>query len=94
MITNEQAPVDDNLISKISNNYEVNDFYTLYYNWCKEPQNRYNDFTAFRNYLTSIISNVISNFEYIDSTMIKDSDETEQQLFDSLMKFKSEKKAL
>lgn len=92
VITNEQAPVDDNLISKISNNYEVNDFYTLYYNWCKEPQNRYNDFTAFRNYLTSIISNVISNFEYIDSTMIKDSDETEQQLFDSLMKFKSEKR--
>lgn len=92
VITNEQDPVDDNLISKISNNYEVNDFYTLYYNWCKEPQNRYNDFTAFRNYLTSIISNVISNFEYIDSTIIKDSDETEQQLFDSLMKFKSEKR--
>ena len=92
VITNEQAPVDANLISKLSNNYEVNDFYTLYYNWCKEPQNRYNDFPSFRNYLTGIISNVISNFEYIDSTIIKDYDENEQQLFDTLMKFKSEKR--
>lgn len=92
VITNEQAPVDANLISKLSSNYEVNDFYTLYYNWCKEPQNRYNDFPSFRNYLTSMISNVISNFEYIDSTIIKDYDENEQQLFDTLMKFKSEKR--
>lgn len=92
VITNEQAPVDANLISKLSSNYEVNDFYTLYYNWCKEPQNRYNDFPSFRNYLTGIISNVISNFEYIDSTIIKDYDENEQQLFDTLMKFKSEKR--
>lgn len=92
VITNEQAPVDANLISKLSNNYEVNDFYTLYYNWCKEPQNRYNDFPSFRNYLTGIISNVISNFEYIDSTIIKDYDKNEQQLFDTLMKFKSEKR--
>ena len=92
VITNEQAPVDANLISKLSSNYEVNDFYTLYYNWCKEPQNRYNDFPSFRNYLTGMISNVISNFEYIDSTIIKDYDENEQQLFDTLMKFKSEKR--
>lgn len=92
VITNEQAPVDANLISKLSSNYEVNDFYTLYYNWCKVPQNRYNDFPSFRNYLTGIISNVISNFEYIDSTIIKDYDENEQQLFDTLMKFKSEKR--
>lgn len=93
VITNEQAPVDANLISKLSSNYEVNDFYTLYYNWCKEPQNRYNDFPSFRNYLTGMISNVISNFEYIDSTIIKDYDENEQQLFDTLMKFKSEKRS-
>lgn len=92
VITNEQAPVDANLISKLSSNYEVNDFYTLYYNWCKEPQNRYNDFPSFRNYLTGMISNVISNFEYIDSTIIKDYDENEQQLFDTLMKFKFEKR--
>ena len=92
VITNEQAPVDANLISKLSSNYEVNDFYTLYYNWCKEPQNRYNDFPSFRNYLTGMISNVISNFKYIDSTIIKDYDENEQQLFDTLMKFKSEKR--
>ena len=92
VITNEQAPVDANLISKLSSNYEVNDFYTLYYNWCKEPQNRYNDFPSFRNYLTGMISNVISNFEYIDSTIIKNYDENEQQLFDTLMKFKSEKR--
>lgn len=92
VITNEQAPVDANLISKLSSNYEVNDFYTLYYNWCKEPQNRYNDFPSFRNYLTGMISNIISNFEYIDSTIIKDYDENEQQLFDTLMKFKSEKR--
>ena len=92
VITNEQAPVDANLISKLSSNYEVNDFYTLYYNWCKEPQNRYNDFPSFRNYLAGMISNVISNFEYIDSTIIKDYDENEQQLFDTLMKFKSEKR--
>lgn len=92
VITNEQAPVDANLISKLSSNYEVNDFYTLYYNWCKEPQNRYNDFPSFRNYLTGMISNVISNFEYIDFTIIKDYDENEQQLFDTLMKFKSEKR--
>ena len=92
VITNEQAPVDANLISKLSNNYEVNDFYTLYYNWCREPQNSYNDFNSFRNYLINIISNVISNFEYIDSTMVKNSVEDEQQLFDTLMKFKSEKR--
>ena len=51
LMTRGQAPVDPNIISKISFTFDYNDFYAIYCNWCKEPQNKYQDFISFRTFL-------------------------------------------
>lgn len=51
LMTRGQAPVDPNIISKISSTFDYNDFYAIYCNWCKEPQNKYHDFISFRTFL-------------------------------------------
>ena len=53
-LTKNDEPVSYDLIKDI-NNYEVNDFYKLYYSWSKKPENHYNDFLSFQQYLYSLI---------------------------------------
>lgn len=92
-LTKDQAPVDANLISKISGGYETNDFYVIYYNWCKEPQNKYRDYSSFRNYLTQKIISVISEFEYVDSSNLNVSKNRKEELCEDLMNFKNARRA-
>ncbi len=91
-ITNAQPPVNAEMLSKISGGFEINDFYLIYYNWCKEIQNKYNDYASFRKYLISKISSAIKDFEYVDSSTINISSQTKQQLFESLKQYKTEKR--
>lgn len=65
-ITQDQPPVDSKILHAIDSKNEINDFYVLYYNWCKEPQNRYNDYLSFQNYLIGLIRNVIENLKLIN----------------------------
>lgn len=92
-LTKDQSPVDANLISKISGGYETNDFYVIYYNWCKDSQNKYHDFSSFRNYLTQKISYVISDFEYVDSSNLDVSKKKKEELVEDLMSFKNARRS-
>lgn len=92
LITRGQAPVDPNIISKISFTFDYNDFYAIYCNWCKEPQNKYHDFISFRTFLLKKINSAISNFEYIDSSNILKEDKN-SALFEDLKSFKNAKRS-
>ena len=93
-ITDGQPPIDFSIIKKISDGFEVNDFYDIYCNWCKQAQNRYNDYLAFRNFLLKKINSALSEFEYIDSSIIKGKEKERcLTLFYELKKFKNEKKS-
>ena len=92
LMTRGQAPVDPNIISKISTTFDYNDFYAIYCNWCKEPQNKYHDFISFRTFLLKKINSAISNFEYIDSSNILKEDKN-SALFEDLKSFKNAKRS-
>lgn len=92
LMTRGQAPVDPNIISKISFTFDYNDFYAIYCNWCKEPQNKYQDFISFRTFLLKKINSAISNFEYIDSSNILKEDKN-SALFEDLKSFKNAKRS-
>ena len=92
LMTRGQAPVDPNIISKISFTFDYNDFYAIYCNWCKEPQNKYHDFISFRTFLLKKINSAISNFEYIDSSNILKEDKN-SALFEDLKSFKNAKRS-
>ena len=62
-----QAPVNPQVLNGFSSNEMVNDFYVLYYNWCKN--NKYDDYVSFRQYLLRIVYDAINK---IDCISIKD----------------------
>ena len=91
-ITKDQYPIDAKVLNNLTPEYEVNDFYLIYYNWCKEPHNRYNDYLSFRNYLISKVTAVISEFNYCDSSNISLRSNRDKELCDSLFTYKNEKR--
>lgn len=72
-LTMGQAPVNVNIMQFLSGSYENNDFYAFYYNWCKEPQNKYSDYASFRNYLIKLINDTISSFDFVNIPNYKNS---------------------
>ena len=88
-ITNLQYPLSPKSLENLYDDQVVNDFYQMYYDWCKEPQNRYDDYTAFRSFLTSQVTNVIRDFIYIDASIVGNISKEEGQLFESLMQYKT-----
>lgn len=91
-LINGQPPLNSNLISKITDGYGINDFYDIYYEWCKKPHNNYLDFISFRSYLIQKVNDVLREFDYVDSSVIDASKEAKSDLFDNLMSYKNEKR--
>ncbi len=93
-LTQGQPPIDSGTLQKINGLTEINDFYTIYYHWCKEPQNHYDDYLAFQKYLIGLIRNVIGNLKYINipnALLSKDKARIEEQC-KSLDAFKKSKR--
>lgn len=63
-LTQGQQPVPVEVLKKIDPENEINDFYAIYYDWCKESQNHYDDYLSFQKYLIGRIGNVICNLQY------------------------------
>lgn len=93
-ITQGQEPVDSAVLQKIDRMNEINDFYVVYYNWCKEPQNNYNDFKSFQRYMWRRIQNVIDNLRFvqIQKCLYEDNNAQFNQKCDSLDAFKKERR--
>lgn len=93
-ITNGQPPVSETALSKIVDKTEVNDFYIIYYNWCKEPQNKYFDFVSFKHYLRKRINTELQKLDYVDCSNAKFTDKnTFEELAASLKMYKDAKRS-
>lgn len=93
-LTYEQPPVDSKILQSIDSTNEINDFYVLYYNWCREPQNRYYDYLSFQNYLIGLIRNVIENLKLVNipNHGIEEDKKSFEIQCSSLENFKKEKR--
>jgi len=65
-ITQNQEPVNYSLIQQLNSSEEINDFYEIYYKWSCQPQNKYNDYISFQQYLFRMIQDVISDIAYLE----------------------------
>lgn len=66
MLTQEQPPVDIQTLQSIENTNDINDFYVIYYNWCKEPANKYYDYLSFQKFLIGLIRDIIENLQLVN----------------------------
>lgn len=93
-ITQGQPPVSSKALGEINNSNDVNDFYTIYYSWCKEPQNKYNDYLSFREFLLQTIQEATSSLEIVHITNFENTKDTYRYstLFNGLKRYKTEKR--
>ena len=88
------VPIDPNTVSRLSYNFDTNDFYSLFCDWCKEPQNKYYDYISFRNYLLKRINGAICEFDYIDSSNFKNENNIRSSaMFENLKAFKNSRRS-
>lgn len=95
-LTQGQEPLPIDVLKKIDPENEINDFYAIYYDWCKEPQNHYNDYLSFQKYLIGRIRDVICNLKcqnILNAKFSKNSDSFTAQC-KSLETFKKSKRPL
>lgn len=92
-LTQNEEPIDYELLKDI-NNIEVNDFYKLYYNWTKKSGNRYDDFSAFQQYVYSLIRDVICDLDviHIDDYSMSQNKTIFEQYSNSLKEYKNSKR--
>lgn len=57
------APIDLEKLGEFDNK----DFYEMYYNWCKEDLNRYDDYDAFQEFLKQKVSSCLEGFTKVDT---------------------------
>lgn len=93
-ITQGQPPVNSDIVEKINPSFEINDFYILYCRWCKEPQNKYNDYFSFRGFLLKMIFKAIESFEMVNIQNYKSKCDSSRYtaLLESLKQYKNEKR--
>lgn len=93
-ISHGQAPIDAELLQSMDFTNEINDFYVLYYNWCKIPGNSYADYISFRKYLVRLVSDVFTNLNLktIPDGAVGKSKETFENLCAGLDAFKKDKR--
>ena len=93
VLTNGHLPINDKLLGSISSSFEPNDFYVKYYNWCKEPQNKHNDYQSFRRYLFNTVDSAIKEFTYVKAPNYKiESKKTFDAMFCDLKEYKTKKR--
>lgn len=64
-LTTDAPPVSPNKLAEIDLNYEVNDFYNIYYEWSQKEGNNYDDYLTFNNYLIELLSDAIKKVDII-----------------------------
>lgn len=95
-LTQGQQPIPIDVLKKIDPESEINDFYAIYYDWCKEPQNHYDDYLSFQKYLIGRIRDVICNLkcQNIPNAKFSKNSETFTAQCESLGTFKKSKRPL
>lgn len=83
-ITRGQKPVSPKCIEKLSCNEDS--FYNLYYEWCSQKGNSYTDYSAFKNYLYSLVNRELETLQY-ENTDVDKTERVSEQI-DSLTRYK------
>lgn len=64
-LNNGDKPISPSDLDKLGE-YDNKDFYEIYYNWCKERDNRYDDYQAYLDYLKQKVNLCIEGFTKVD----------------------------
>ena len=64
-INNTSEPIDLE-----SRDISQNDFYNMYVEWCKDSRNTPGEYLDFKKYLSGIINNTLSSFEYVKTSHV------------------------
>lgn len=91
-LNNGDKPIAPSDLDKLGE-YDDKDFYEMYYNWCKEPQNRYDDYHAYYDYLKQKVTSCIDGFVKIDLNNAEFSDKKKEflALSNGLMEYKNQR---
>jgi len=60
-----QEPISPEIFEKLGNNNGIEDFYRIYYDWCKDSNNKYYDYLSFQQYLFKMIKNTLIDLEIL-----------------------------
>ena len=70
-IAGQSMPVSCDRLEGLNPHTEVNDFYRIYYDWCREPGNKCGDFQSFNKYLLKTVQDTVSQLKIKESTPFK-----------------------
>lgn len=65
ILIGDQPPISMEAMRSLSSKYDKLDFYQLYIEWCKIPENKVGDFEGFRQCLELKISRLLQPFKFI-----------------------------
>lgn len=93
-IAGHSMPVSCDKLEALNPHTEVNDFYRIYYDWCREPVNKCGDYTSFSMYLLKLVHETVSQLKIKESSAFKVGKQAEQysQQVTSLKKYKNTKR--
>lgn len=87
-------PVSYTVLERLNPHTDINDFYRIYYDWCKVNNSSIGDFLSFHQYLLSKIQYVIKSLNIVESSTYKAT--TQAKNFEAqaihLKEFKSNRK--
>lgn len=93
-ICGDSMPVDPMVLRRLNSAVEINDFYIIYYDWCRGKENQHGDYEAFGKYLLDLVQQVIFQLKIKGSGNYWDRENTDD-LFEqaqSLMEYKNTKR--
>lgn len=70
-IAGSSMPVSSNMLESINPSMEINDFYKIYYEWCRTPGNRYGDYVSFNRYLLDLVQDTLRQLKIKESSAYK-----------------------
>lgn len=62
----KSAPLDPNMVIHLSSLGGSSSFYTAYYDWCKDPLNRFSDYSSFKRDLIKQANDILGQFRQKD----------------------------
>jgi hypothetical protein len=65
-VNNGDRPIAPSDLDKLGE-YDNKDFYEIYYNWCKEENNRYDNYDAYHNFLKQKVISCLDDFIRVDA---------------------------
>lgn len=91
-MTQGQCPVSSKYLQALNDSNDVSDFYSIYCNWSKAPQNHHNDYISFSNYLRGLIQNTLAALTY-ENIIINNNLGRVSELSEGLKKYKYERRS-